>query len=201
MALRLAKNLRAVARARRWCTEHPTVYPVMGDDTLKNPLAEDELKVHQEAERKWMAFSNRIIEARKVGEEERLKVIDEGLELSRSLGVELRRPGYESALNLEAAAVFKARGDMEMACTRCEAAEKAYELDKDTAGMMEARSQKAFLHLDLKRYAEAAEAFQSIVKWAETDARRATPMAQSVCQAKFVPGPPGFFWGQFPPID
>eukprot|EP01064_Diplonema_japonicum_P010911 TRINITY_DN1814_c0_g1_i2.p1 TRINITY_DN1814_c0_g1~~TRINITY_DN1814_c0_g1_i2.p1 ORF type:complete len:284 (+),score=77.76 TRINITY_DN1814_c0_g1_i2:263-1114(+) len=171
---------------RRWCTstteekEFPNVHAM--PDTLESPLSETVLEMHRKAERKWMDFAEKIKAAREEGEEARLAAIDEGLELSKELGMDLRRPGHEASLNLEAAEVYQARGDIDNACARSIAAEDAYKLDKDVGGMMDARSERAFLQAKLGQLQEAEDAFQSIVTWAQTDGRRGTPMAQSIAE-------------------
>eukprot|EP01063_Lacrimia_lanifica_P022838 TRINITY_DN30353_c0_g1_i1.p1 TRINITY_DN30353_c0_g1~~TRINITY_DN30353_c0_g1_i1.p1 ORF type:complete len:278 (+),score=128.76 TRINITY_DN30353_c0_g1_i1:50-883(+) len=183
MLTRLCLRSTRVA-ARRWCgnaaQDVPKVHPV--GVTLESPLTPEQLERHQNAERKWMAFSTQIEEARDGTDDALLEVIDGGLAMSTELGEDLRRPGYDANLHLEAAVIYEKKGALPTAVERCLAAEAAYVFDKDVAGCMQAKCRRAELQLHTGEAEEAASAFLTVQTWSETDGRKGTPMMQVVAE-------------------
>ena len=169
----------------------PTVHkPLNGEDCLANPLEAETLTVHQEAEREWMEFAKAIEAARESGADETLRVLDEGLALSAQQGAELRRPGYDASMHLEALEIYRARGDLPAATERCRLAEEAFGTDKDKPGRMTALLQRAKLQVLTELSAEALENLGTVAAWCDSAEAKATPMTQSVCEMKSTPPPP-----------
>ena len=158
---------------------HPEVHPV--GITLENPLPKEELQQHQVAEREWMEYNKRIEAAREEGDERMLEVIAEGLALSKGHGPDLRRPGYDALLNLEALKIHKRHNNVEAALAASTQAEVEYTTDNDKTQQMFAQLQSAKLRLLMKMPAEAKASFEEVLEHSTAAAATGSPMAQMVC--------------------
>ena len=179
-----------VAR-RAYCTDsfkqhQAGNYQVPGG-TLENPLAPEVLQQHIDSERKWMEFSNKLDEARETGESELIiKTLNSGIELADELGEELRRPGYEASIHLEASQLHLANNELKESAERSFLAEGAFNLDKDKAGLMRAKLFTANVEIKGNNASKVMESLKSILTWCEVDSKTGTPIEQDAAD-KLMP--------------
>eukprot|EP01060_Flectonema_neradi_P003132 TRINITY_DN11996_c0_g1_i2.p1 TRINITY_DN11996_c0_g1~~TRINITY_DN11996_c0_g1_i2.p1 ORF type:complete len:280 (+),score=70.68 TRINITY_DN11996_c0_g1_i2:40-879(+) len=186
----MRRVLTRVAR-RAYCTEtfqqhQAGNYQVPGG-TLENPLSPEVLQQHIDSEKRWMEFSSKLDEARKTNDTPTIiSVLDSGIELAAELGEDLRRPGYEATIHLEASHLHLSNSDLKEAAQRSSQAIESFKLDKDQPGLMRAKLFTANVEIKNNNASKIMDSLESIIEWCNVDSKKGTPIEQDAAD-KLLP--------------